>query len=106
AKVDLIARMLAFTNPYNFPMTVSTSYVNSFGFTPNNSNPTNVNFDRTITGTPLSAADQLRNIANLLYDPPAPVFVATNKQGSNEFRSYLDLNRNGVFDPTGLQPVV
>src|SRR5262249_18258793 len=34
------------------------------------------------------------------------VFIPTNKLGSNEFRFYRDENRNGVFDPSGLQPVV
>src|SRR5205814_7785435 len=76
---------------------VSQNYANPLGFTPGLAHPTNVNYDYTITGAPLTPAQQLQNIANLLYDPAPPVFVGTNA----EFRNYLDLNRNGRFDPTG-----
>ena len=50
----------------------------------------------------------MQNIANLLYNPRPPVFVVTNRlqPNSNEFRFYLDLNRNGRDDPNGLQPVI
>jgi hypothetical protein len=34
------------------------------------------------------------------------VFIATNAFGSNDFRFYLDLNRNGRYDPSGLQPEI
>src|SRR5215204_933779 len=44
-------------------------------------------------------------LTNLLYDPPAPVFN-TNRNGSYEHIGYLDLNRNGRFDPTGLFEVL
>src|SRR5262245_51175030 len=44
AKIDLIARMLAFTNAYSFPMLVSTCYVNSAGFQPGVSSPLNVSY--------------------------------------------------------------
>jgi len=52
---------------------------------------------------PLNLNQQLQNLANLLYDPRPPVFI-TNRlfANSNEFRFYLDLNRNGAFDPRGL----
>ena len=35
--------------------------------------------------------------------PRPPVFVSTNLTGyrTNEFRYWLDLNRNGLFEPTG-----
>ena len=42
---------------------------------------------------------------NLLIIPRAPVFIFSNKsQTIGEFRYYLDLNRNGVYDTNG--PVV
>jgi len=46
-----------------------------------------------------------RNIANLWYNPRPPVVIVTNQFAvrSNEFRFYVDLNRNRMFDPTGLQ---
>lgn len=45
------------------------------------------------------------SLMNLYYDPRAPVFVQTNRSpiASPEFRFYLDLNRNGVFDTNGVQ---
>jgi hypothetical protein len=45
---------------------------------------------------------------NLYYDPRVPVFVNTNRGGKSgplDFRFYLDLNRNGLFEQTGLLPV-
>jgi hypothetical protein len=39
-------------------------------------------------------------LTNLLYDPSPPVF-STNRIGSYEHVGYIDLNRNGRFDPTG-----
>ncbi|PYL00803.1 MAG: hypothetical protein DME19_03875 [Verrucomicrobia bacterium] len=56
-------------------------------------------------GQPLSANDFRQNLLNLYYDPRPPVFVVTNSNGSNEFRFYLDLNRNGRFDTNGVQRV-
>ncbi len=40
-------------------------------------------------------------LANLFYDPQVPVFT-TNRSGDFEPVDYLDLNRNGRFDPTGI----
>ena len=36
------------------------------------------------------------------------MFIVTNAfvASSNDFRFYLDLNRNGRYDPSGLQPVI
>src|SRR5688572_8452871 len=41
-----------------------------------------------------------RVLTNLVYDPQVPVFT-TNRAGSFELVDYVDLNRNGRFDPTG-----
>ena len=104
--------MLAFTNPNNYELLVSTNYINPLGFVaslPANGNPyTNVNYERTSADAALTPAQMLQNLENLLYDPRPPVFM-TNRlaapAGSNEFRYYRDENRNGQFDPTGLLPV-
>jgi hypothetical protein len=40
-------------------------------------------------------------LTNLVYDPQVPVFT-TNHSGAYELVDYLDLNRNGRFDPTGI----
>jgi hypothetical protein len=106
AKMAILAPMIAQTNPYNFNFFVSTNYINTFGFVPNNSSPTNVNYDYTATGARLTAAQQLQNLENLLYDPRPPVWVTNRAYRSNEFRFYRDENRDGLFEPTGLQPVI
>jgi hypothetical protein len=111
AIADLLAPILAATNEFNYGLRVSTNYINSAGFdqtlpAPGPVNPTNVNYDYTRAGIPLTLNQQLQNLANLLYNPRAPVFIVTNAAAvhSNEFRFYLDLNRNGAYDPNGLQP--
>src|SRR5688572_22176012 len=43
-------------------------------------------------------------LTNLFYDPPVPVFT-TNRSGAYEHVDYLDLNRNGRFDPSGFVQV-
>jgi hypothetical protein len=43
--------------------------------------------------------DYYQNIANLQYDPRPPVIYTEGK--TNDFRYYLDLNRNGMFDWNG-----
>src|SRR6266568_2199755 len=109
AKAELLASILAFTNPAGYDLRVSTNYINSLGFVPNNFNPTNVNYDYKHDGSRVfSQLDQWQNLANLLYDPRPPVFVVTNRlfPNSNEFRFYLDLNRNGRYDTNGLLPVI
>jgi hypothetical protein len=100
AKAELIIPMMAFTNPYHYDLLVSTNYVSAPGFVPGNASFTNVNYDVLAgnRGRP-GAADQLRNLANLYYSPRPPVFI--NSRTNSDFRYYLDLNRNGKFDPTG-----
>ncbi len=91
-------------NPYNFGLLVSTNYINRGGFVsvsvdPSN-NPVNVNYTYG-NGDPLDLPDFLQNLANLYYDPRPPVYIPEN--GTNDFRFYLDLNRNGQFDDTGFE---
>ncbi|HEY5043087.1 MAG TPA: hypothetical protein VIK53_13915, partial [Verrucomicrobiae bacterium] len=85
---------------YNFGLLVATNYINADGFLPGIANPANVNYYYG-GGLPLSPADYQQNIANLQILPRAPVFIVTNAQtGAMDFRYYLDLNRNGLFDDT------
>ncbi len=41
---------------------------------------------------------------NLLRDPWVPVYVTNRASPLGEDRSYLDLNRNGLFEPSGFLP--
>jgi hypothetical protein len=102
AQAQIMANLLT-TNTalYNFGLLVSTNYINTNGFDPGVANPTNVNYDHQINSSaPLTAVQFVQNVANLQFLPRAPVFIQTNAAGSNDFRFYLDLNRNGEFDPT------
>jgi len=110
AEAQMMASMLASTNVYNFGMLVSTNFINSYGYLPKlGANPTNVDYYYSTNGgyapgTFLSAADLQQAIANLHYLPRVPVFVPTNNGSGYDFRFYLDLNRNGQFDDSGLVP--
>jgi len=109
AKMQIFAQMLAYTNPSVVNLLVSTNYELSSGFI--NTGPaytwfTNVSYHYP-NGLPVSGVDALQNLMNQRYLPSPPVFV-TNRSAanSNDFRSYLDVNRNGRFEPTGLLPVI
>jgi len=102
AEGQILANALSTTNPYNFGLLVSTNYINPAGFIPAAvPNPMNVNYYYAANGQPVSGNDFLQLLANLYYSPRPPVFIPTNTLGSNDFRFYLDLNRNGVDDPNG-----
>ena len=100
AEAQIVANALAITNPYSFGLLVSTNYINPNGFVSGNANFYNVNYQYPGGGS-LSTADFLQNLANLYYSPRPPVFIPTNSLGSNDFRYYLDLNRNGRYDTNG-----
>jgi hypothetical protein len=97
AEARIVSQILTTTNPYVFSLAVSTNYVNRNGFTNGSLNLENVNYDYYAPpgNGPLSAQDLQFNIANLYYDPRPPVYY------SNDFRFYLDLNRNGLYDTNG-----
>ena len=102
AEAQIISSALANTNPYINNLLVSTNFINVNGFSTGVANPTNVSYVYG-NGNPLNnVQDFLLNVANLQLLPRAPVYVPTNDLGSNEFRFYLDLNRNGQFDGTGV----
>lgn len=106
ATTEIIGRMILEGNPAAVEFTVSTNYFSPVGFRGGVTSITNVNYDYMAGGpNPPAGAEWLRNIANLQLDPRPPVFAnpgATNQ----EFRFYLDLNRNGRFEPTGYYPQV
>ncbi|HEY1662292.1 MAG TPA: hypothetical protein VGI03_07725 [Verrucomicrobiae bacterium] len=93
-------------NPYNFGLLVSTNYFNVNGFNPKDTtnDPVNVNYYYTSDNTAYNQQDFLQNLANLYYLPRVPLYVPQN--GTNDFRFYLDLNRNGQFEDSGWVPVV
>jgi hypothetical protein len=103
AEAQVIANVLATTNPFNFTLLVSTNYINPLGFQNGVSSPTNVNYDHLLNSSlALNQNQFLQNLENLYYSPRPPVFIPTNSAGANDFRFYLDLNRNGQFDGNGL----
>jgi hypothetical protein len=108
AQSEIASRILATANPFDYDLIVSTNFYNPAGFVPNASSSTNVNFDFRRDGQRLSRdSDWIQNIANLQYDARVPVVVPTNQTRllTNDFRFFLDLNRNGFFEPTGLAPL-
>jgi hypothetical protein len=104
AKAEVVSRLLATTNKYAYDLLVSTNFINQPGYISGNNTLTNVNYNYA-NGNFVTGGDLQQNIANLYYSPRPPVFVQTNKNfpGSNDFRFWLDLNRNGLFEPTGEQ---
>lgn len=112
AKAEMVAGILATKSVANFGLLVSTNYYNYRGFYNNlgvnDDSRTNVNYDfQAANGNPLTPLQFLQNLTNLFFSPRAPVYI-TNRlvANSNEFRYYLDLNRNGRPDANGLRPVI
>jgi hypothetical protein len=109
AEAQIIANVFASTNPYNFSLLVSTNFINYGGFDPGVTvfDATNVNYEHLLNSSAtLNQSQFLQNLANLYLSPRAPVFIPTNSIGSNDFRFYLDLNRNGQFDANGMVLVI
>jgi hypothetical protein len=107
AKAALLAGILSSRSVANFGLLTSTNYYNYNGYDPAAVELlTNVNYEYRVGGGALSQAQFLQNVSNLYYGARAPVYV-TNRAfpNSNEFRYYLDLNRNGRHDLSGLWPV-
>lgn len=87
AEALLVAQMVATTNPYLYSYTVSET---TQPFVQNSANPP---LENNITNY----------ISQLIYDARPPVYVQTNTDGTLpwEHRFWLDINRNGHFEPTG-----
>ena len=101
AEARIISTMLGNQNGFNFGLMVSTNYQSPFFDTTQPSgtiNVANVNYyDNGGVALPANSSSYLQMLNNLMVLPRPPVFVGTNK----DFRFYLDLNRNGVFDSNG-----
>jgi hypothetical protein len=82
AEAQVVANVLATTNPYNFGLLVSTNYL------------------------PPVAAPYPDYLTNLWIDPRTPVWLSNTVTRVMENRFYLDLNRNGTNDPNGYLPVM
>ena len=108
----VVGKMVATQNPLAYGFSVSTNYINRFGYQPGNLSPTNVGYVYP-NGRSLSQNDLLVSLAKLQHLPRPPVFVDTNSLGwrpknynrVDDFRFYLDLNRNRAYEPTGRQIV-
>jgi hypothetical protein len=101
AKARIMAQMLATTNGLNFGLLVSTNFVtNYYGGT---TSLTDVSYNGAFSGGGGQLA-YLQMLNNQLILPRPPVFIATNPAVPNnlDFRYYLDLNRNGVYDTNGV----
>ncbi len=88
AQAQLVAQMVAATNPYIYDLMVSRTTV-----------PFVLNTDN-----PIPESGVTNYISQLIYDARPPVYVQTNTDRTLpwEHRFYLDLNRNGHFEPSGL----
>ena len=108
----VVSRMVTTQNPLAYGLSVSTNYINRVGYLPGNLSATNVGYVYP-NGKPLNQNDLLMNLAKLQHLPRPPVFVDTNALGwrpknftrTDDFRFFLDINRNRAFEPTGLQVI-
>ena len=105
AQAELVVPMMASGNPFSSGLLVSTNFINTNGFSRLGppaayASPTNVAYTYR-GGAAMKLPDMLQNLTNLLYNPRPPVFITNRVTGTTDFRYYLDLNRNGAFDPTG-----
>ena len=105
AQGEVVSRMLTASNEFNYDMIVSTNFGNVAGFVPSSFgfDPNNVSYVMP-DGSFLDRYRQAVNIGNLQFDPRPPVYLRTNENFNTplDFRFYLDFNRNGRFEPTGL----
>lgn len=108
ALAEVVSRMIRDNAIQSIDFLVSTNYYNPFGFRSGVANAGNVNYFVREDGSSLSAVDHLQNIANLQLDPRPPVFFSSiiNRRPTNEFRFFLDINRNGAFEDTGVVQMI
>ena len=114
AQSEIVGRILSSSNRFDFDYTVSTNFFNPDGYNASNFNfdPHNVNYFLP-NGDPIGDPyNQAVNIGNQFHDPRPPVYVedieynprSRQYERQIDFRFYLDFNRNGRFEPTGLLP--
>lgn len=103
AKTEATAGMNASGSKLHYDLFNSTTFYNPNGFDPGLP-LTNINVAPVRDWPAIRQNSQdnyLELLANLQYDPPVPVFVQTNQNGSGELRHYLDFNRNRQFETNG-----
>lgn len=107
AQAEVAGRIMAESNFFKYDLMVSTNLIRAAGFDRSlGTNPLNVAYLNADNGGALGGDDLRRMLSNLRYSPRAPVFVPTNGPNTNDFRFYLDLNRNGRFEENGLVTMV
>lgn len=103
AEAEIVSRVLATTNILAYDLLVSTNYLSPFGYIPDNTNVANVSYVYP-DGRPVQGDDLLGLYRNLQVDPRVPVYIVTNlATGAEDFRYFLDFNRNGLFETNGFQ---
>lgn len=107
AQAEIVVPMTTTKDLFNYDLMVSRNFIKPTGFDVliNYLDTNNVNYDFTTNGGWTTAA-WVQNIANLWYDPRPPVFVKTNSNGATDFRFWVDINQNGLFEGNGLIPDV
>lgn len=109
AQAGIVGGMLSTSNLLNYDFAVSTNFVSPRGFEPGRgTNTDNVGYTYG-NGNLLNEDDFLVNMGNLFYDARPPVYVQVplaNGRISNDFRFYLDFNRNGRFETNGVQALI
>ena len=107
-KAETASRIFVKTNLAGYEYLVSTNFQNPRRFTAGDNSLVNVNYTNTSAQlVRMNNAEQRQMLSNLQFDPRPPVFIETNAFGTynpvgKEFRFWLDLNRNGEFEPSGL----
>ena len=116
AQSEVVGRILSSSNRFDFDYTVSTNFFDPEGYDTSNFNfdPHNANYFLPNGEAIQDPYNQAVNIGNQFYDPRPPVFIEDIEYNQRtrqferqiDFRFYLDFNRNGRFDPTGLLPAL
>jgi hypothetical protein len=112
AQAEIVAQMMSRGDALSYDYMASHNYINPLGFTNKSQSTANVNYDyfyNTVNPVGLNPVAWAQNIANLFYDPRPPVFVPTNGPNgtvSNDFRFWVDINRNGRFETNGYLPYI
>ncbi|MFT5490370.1 MAG: hypothetical protein ACI8V5_000717 [Limisphaerales bacterium] len=116
---DVFTQMLSTNSRHFYNFIVSTNYERPGGLVPGVASYANASYRNNSAGDyeggPLNAADTVRNLLNLHDDPRVPVYVNVDRSrdasgretidrtmGGQEFRHFVDFNRNGQFEPTRL----
>lgn len=106
---QIISRMLARSNAFEYEFMVSTNYSRPGPFLQGRPfDPLNVNYFVPNSTNVIAPNLLIQNVRNLWLDAGPPVFVEVTNHPAVpwEFRNYVDLNRNGRFEPSGWQPVL